>query len=180
MANAYQNQHECCGVFVKWGWGVWNFYFTVGSHCGKTPENISYIFILYQNTDPDLKECMDIFFLFFFVGGGGGGVYGLNLNVPVNSYGHVRTVSSPNHTFFLSKLDKAIYLYLPCSWQAFLNQRKGGEWPKKLFHEQSQWKYGTGPGSNLQPLDLQLDTYLQSDILVSAVRHIIDCAMRPN
>ena len=30
------------------------------------------------------------------------------LNVPVNSYGHVGTVSSPNHTFFLGKLDKVV------------------------------------------------------------------------
>ena len=29
--------------------------------------------------------------------------------------------------------------------------------PKKLFHDQSPRKYGTGPGSNLQPLDLQSD-----------------------
>ena len=32
-------------------------------------------------------------------------LFGLMLNIPVNSYGHVRTVSSPNHTFFLGKLD---------------------------------------------------------------------------
>ena len=32
-------------------------------------------------------------------------LFGLMLNVPVNSYGHVGTVSSPNHTFFLGKLD---------------------------------------------------------------------------
>ena len=32
-------------------------------------------------------------------------MFGLVLNVPVNSYGHVGTVSSPNHTFFLGKLD---------------------------------------------------------------------------
>ena len=31
--------------------------------------------------------------------------FGLMLNVPVNSYGHVGTVSSPNHTFFLGKLN---------------------------------------------------------------------------
>ena len=30
---------------------------------------------------------------------------GLILDVPVNSYGHVRTVNSPKHTFFLAKLD---------------------------------------------------------------------------
>ena len=32
-------------------------------------------------------------------------LFGLVLYVPVNSYGHGRTVSSPNHTFFLGKLD---------------------------------------------------------------------------
>ena len=33
------------------------------------------------------------------------------LNVTVNSYGHVRTVSSPNHTFPLGQLDQAVYPY---------------------------------------------------------------------
>ena len=32
-------------------------------------------------------------------------LFGLVLYVPVNSNGHVGTVSSPNHTFFLGKLD---------------------------------------------------------------------------
>ena len=45
--------------------------------------------------------------LFFFVGGGGGGV-GLILNIPVNSYGHVGMVSSPNHTFSLTCLTKRL------------------------------------------------------------------------
>ena len=31
--------------------------------------------------------------------------FALMLYIPVNSYGHVGTVSSPNHTFFLGKLD---------------------------------------------------------------------------
>ena len=35
----------------------------------------------------------------------------LMLNVSVNSYGHVGMVSSPNHTFFLSKLDLAVNQY---------------------------------------------------------------------
>ena len=30
--------------------------------------------------------------------------FGLILYIPVNSFGHVRTVSSPNHTFLLGKL----------------------------------------------------------------------------
>ena len=31
-------------------------------------------------------------------------LFGLLLNIPVNSYDHVRMVSSPNHTFCLGKL----------------------------------------------------------------------------
>ena len=37
--------------------------------------------------------------------------FGLMLYIPVNSYSHVRTVSSPNHTFFLGKLEKAVNQY---------------------------------------------------------------------
>ena len=32
-------------------------------------------------------------------------MFDLILYVSVNSYGHVETVRSPNHTFFLGKLD---------------------------------------------------------------------------
>ena len=32
-------------------------------------------------------------------------IYCLFLYVPVNRHGHVGTISSPNHTFFLGKLD---------------------------------------------------------------------------
>ena len=46
-----------------------------------------------------------------FLGFLGGGGFGLLLNIPVNSYGHVGTVSSPNHTIFLGKLDKAVNQY---------------------------------------------------------------------
>ena len=38
-----------------------------------------------------------------------GNISGMMLNIPVNSHGHVRTVSSPNHTFFLDNLDRAVY-----------------------------------------------------------------------
>ena len=51
--------------------------------------------------------------------------------VPVNSYGHVRTVSTP---------------------------KKGGEWRLKSFHDQSPGKNRTGPGSTSRPMDLQTDT----------------------
>ena len=35
-------------------------------------------------------------------------VFVLLLYIPVNSYGHVGTVSSPNHTFFLDKLEQVV------------------------------------------------------------------------
>ena len=34
---------------------------------------------------------------------------------------------------------------------SWMIQRKGGEWPQKLFHDQSPRKYGTGPGSTRDP-----------------------------
>ena len=37
--------------------------------------------------------------------------FGVLLYVPGNSYGHVGTVSSPNHTFFLGKLEQAVNQY---------------------------------------------------------------------
>ena len=37
--------------------------------------------------------------------------FDLILYVQVSSYGHVRTVSSPNHTFFLGKLDLVVNQY---------------------------------------------------------------------
>ena len=39
-------------------------------------------------------------------------LFGLTLlNFPVNSYGHVGTISSPNHTFFWASLTKGSALY---------------------------------------------------------------------
>ena len=35
-------------------------------------------------------------------------LFGLMINAPVNSYGHVGTVSLPTHTFFLGKLEKRL------------------------------------------------------------------------
>ena len=61
--------------------------------------------------------------------------FGLMFNVPVNSYGNVRMVSSPNSTFFLGKLDSAVNQYfmhiiqLVADNNPSLNQQKGGEWP---------------------------------------------------
>ena len=38
-----------------------------------------------------------------------------------------------------------------------------------IFHDQSPRKYGTEPGSNSQLLDMQPDTYLQSDKLLTVL-----------
>ena len=96
---------------------------------------------------------------FFFVC-----LFGLMLNIPVKNYGHIGTVSSPNNPFFpwqawVSGFKPVLCAHtFICNWQQpFLNQLKGGEWPKKLFHDQSPQKYVTGLGSNLGPLDLQSD-----------------------
>ena len=40
----------------------------------------------------------------------------------------------------------------------------------EIIHDQSLGKYGTRPGPNSQPLDLQSDTYLQSDMLPTVLR----------
>ena len=53
----------------------------------------------------------------------------------VNSYGHGGTVSSPNHTFFLGKLEQAVNQYfvhilslVPDNNPSSMIQQKGGEW----------------------------------------------------
>ena len=47
------------------------------------------------------KHCLLTFFIWF----------GLLLYVPGNSYDHVGMVSSPNHTFFLGKLEQLVNQY---------------------------------------------------------------------
>ena len=58
-------------------------------------------------------------------------LFGLMLNFPVNSYGHVGMVSSPDHTFGASLtklLTSTLFTSFACKCQQpFLNQRKGGE-----------------------------------------------------
>ena len=74
----------------------------------------------------------------------------------VNSYGRGRTVSSPiPHSFPGVKLEQAV--------------NQGGEKPLKLFCNQSPRKYGTRPGSNPRPLDLQSDSHLLPETLPTAL-----------
>ena len=60
-----------------------------------------------------------------------------------------------------------------CNWQQpLLNDwisRREENGHRQLFHYLSPLKYGTRLGSNLQPLDLQSNTNLQSDMLPTAL-----------
>ena len=77
-------------------------------------------------------------------------LFGLMLNVPVNSYGHVRMVSSPNNTFSWASLTKQLtstscaYFYLLVT----LESVKGRRMTEELMHDQSTQMYGIGPGLN--------------------------------
>ena len=65
--------------------------------------------ILANITDPDQPASGQSesakFVTHFFVLHFSEWLVGLMLNLPVNSYGHVGTVSSPNHPFSLGKFD---------------------------------------------------------------------------
>ena len=60
------------------------------------------LFLIFAMTIPQESVLLKQFMFFWF---------GLVLYVPVNSYGNVGTVSSPNHTLFLGKLDLAVNQY---------------------------------------------------------------------
>ena len=83
----------------------------------------------------------------------------------VNSYGHCGTVSSPNHTFSWAGLNKRLTsnsctyfrLYLTTTLLEWISGREEND---RRNHDQSPRKYGTGPGSNSRPLDLQSETHL--------------------
>ena len=79
----------------------------------------------------------------------------LRLYVPVNSYGHVKTVSSPNHTFFLGKLDLVVKQYFVhiLSLVTLVESAEG-----EIISWSISTKYGTGPGSNSGSLDLQSES----------------------
>ena len=85
--------------------------------------------------------------------------------------------------FFLGKLEQAVNQYFVHILSLVIDNNpsemirwKGGEWPYKLFHDQSPRKYETGPGSNLRPLDLQSDSHLLPDTLPTALRDPAICA----
>ena len=68
-------------------------------------------------------------------------------------------------------LSKTLYPLLSNGSQPFLNQRKGGEWPYKSFHDQSPqvWDWA----------GIQLATPRSADRYASVVRPITNCAKWP-
>ena len=75
---------------VSWvRWGAWLYRFLIFA-----------LFLTLEDTTSEPKESHDLAFIFV--------LFVLLLYVPVNSYDHGGTVSSPNHTFLLGKLVKAV------------------------------------------------------------------------
>ena len=79
--------------------------------------------------------------------------------------------TSPNHTFFLGKLPVIRAHTFACNWQQpFFNKSAEG---RRMTLEINSWsilqQYGTGPGSNMWPLDLQSDANLYSKKLPTAL-----------
>ena len=160
-----------CSLWLWYSLIILTFYFcSIPSVCPSVtlscPSNISNII---WDRHPEFGEWMhlEILFVCLFC----------CFTSQVNSYGHCGTVSSPNHTFFLGKLEQAVNQYfvhilslVTDNNPSWMIQRKGGEWPLKLFHDQSTRKYGTGPGSNSRPLNLQSDSHLLPDTLPTALR----------
>ena len=71
--------------------------------------------------------------------------------------------------FSLGKLEQAVNQYFVHILSLVTdNIREDND--RRNNHNQSSRKYGTGPGSNSQPLDLQSDSHLLPDMLPTALR----------
>ena len=126
---------------------------------------------ILQYFRPSLSYHLSLRSLFcLFLSGFGFGLV-LLLYIPVNSYGHVGTVSSANHTFFLGKLDLAVNqcfmhilsLVTDNNSSCISGREENGCGNYLMINLHGSM--GQGPGSNWPPLDLQSDRYLQSDML---------------
>ena len=106
------------------------------------------------------------------------GFFGLMLYVLVTSYGHIRTVSSSNHTTFLDKLDQALNQYLVhilllvTDHKASCMSRREENGHRNYFMINLQESMGPGPD---RTRDLLICGQTQS-----ADRHVTNCAMLPS
>ena len=88
------------------------------------------------------------------------------LYVPVNSYDHVGTVSSPSHTFFLGKLDEAVNQYFVHIQTATLLESEEG----RMAIEIISWS-----------ISMKVCHRAKMELVTpgSAVRHVTDCTTWP-
>ena len=105
-------------------------------------------------------------------------LFGLVLYIPVNSYVHVWTVSSPNHTFFWASLTKRLTSTL-CTYfclyltTTLLESAEG----RRMAVEIISWSISAKVWDRA---GIKLATPGSAFRHVSAVRHVTDCATRPS
>ena len=87
---------------------------------------------------PRCREKLFFFCSFLFV---------LILNVSVNSYFQGKIDQAVNQSF--------VHIRSHVTNNNFFESAEGAEWPNKWFHDQPPPRFGTGPGSNSRPLELQ-------------------------
>ena len=92
----------------------------------------------------------------------------------VKSFGHGGTVSSPNHTFSWTSLNKRLTHTFACNWQQpFLNESAEG---RKMTVEIISWSIST---KVWDLAGIKLATPGSAVRRASVVRHVTDCARRP-
>ena len=102
------------------------------------------------------------------------------LKPQVNSYGNGGTVSSPNHTFFLDKLEQAVNQYfvhilsLVTDKQSFLNHNEEG---RRMTIEIFSKSISTKVWDRART---KLVTRGSAVRLASVSRHVTNCATRPS
>ena len=100
-------------------------------------------------------------------------LFDLMLNVPVNSYGHVEMVSSPNPNIFLSKLDLVVNQYFVHHTCACNLESAEG---RRMSIEIISWSISTWVWDLA---GITLATPGSAVRHVSAVKHVTDCPTQP-
>ena len=111
-------------------------------------------------------------------------LFALLLYVPSQQLWSWRDGQFTQWHFFLGKLEQAVNEYfvhilslVTDNNPSEMIQRKAGEWPYNLFHNQSPRKYETRPGLNSRLLDLQSDSDLLPDTVPTALRGAVPVYM---
>ena len=122
---------------------------------------------IYFNFHSSLSFFISKFFLF-----------GLIFYIPVNSYGHVRKVSSPNHTFSAGKLEQADNQYLVHIHSLVTDNNPSWINGKKENGRRNYFMINLH--ESMGRLKIKLMTPGSAVRQVAAARHITDCALWPD